>query len=166
MKTSFGKQVFIVLIFLFLLAESSNAQTVSSTELIEKAKFYNNKIVEYQGEAVGDVMARGDYCWVNLNDGQNAVGIWAKTDLISPLIKYKGDYNNKGDIVFVKGIFHRACPQHGGDLDIHIAEAFKIKQGSSVSHRVNLAKVISALSLFLTALGLSVLYNIRRKRKI
>lgn len=160
------KAIYILAILLFFYcARQANAQNVSSTELIEKAAYYNNKTVEYQGEVVGDVMVRGDSCWVNLNDGVNAIGMWADTDLIKDIIKYQGDYNHKGDTILVAGIFHKACPQHGGDLDIHLSSAAKIKEGFSIEHPLNPAKIKNALGLFFVAMGLSILYNIRRKRK-
>ncbi len=161
------KTIYILAVLLFFCcARHANAQkSVSSTELIEKAAYYNNKTVEYQGEVVGDVMVRGDSCWVNLNDGANAIGIWADTNLLKGIIKYKGDYNNKGDILLISGIFHRACPQHGGDLDIHLSNAAKIKEGSVIKHPVSPVKIKNALGLFFVAMGLSILYNIRRNRK-
>jgi hypothetical protein len=148
-----------------LLTVPAYAETISSTDLIEKASYYNNKTVEYQGEVIGDVMVRGDYAWVNLNDGINAIGIWAKKDLLAGLIKYRGDYNYKGDILLVNGIFHRACPQHGGDLDIHLEAVAKIKDGFATPHPLSFRKLIQALAVFIMALGFAILYNLRRKTK-
>ncbi len=160
------KAIYTLAILLFFCCISyASAQNISSTELIEKAAYYNNKPVEYQGEVVGDVMVRGDSCWVNLNDGVNAIGMWVDTDLIKDVIKYKGDYNHKGDTILVAGIFHRACPQHGGDLDIHLISAAKTKDGFSIEHPLNPTKIKNALGLFFIAMCLSILYNIRRKRK-
>jgi hypothetical protein len=141
------------------------AQVVSSTELIEKAKEYNNKVVEYEGEVVGDVMPRGGFAWVNLNDGKNAIGVFGKKNLIIDLVRYKGGYNHKGDILAVKGVFHRACPEHGGDLDIHINEAVKVKDGYLTPHPVSTAKIMAILILSLTSLVLFILYAFKLKRK-
>ncbi|MDP2044226.1 MAG: hypothetical protein Q8K15_03545, partial [Candidatus Omnitrophota bacterium] len=52
------------------------AQTLSSTELINNAKQYDGKLVVYTGEVIGDVMPRGGNAWVNINDGNNALGVW------------------------------------------------------------------------------------------
>ncbi len=157
-------QILLFAVYCLLFTAIVYAQSVSSAELIEKAAYYNNKTVEYQGEVVGDVMVRKDFAWVNLNDGKNAIGVWGKRDLISGLIKYKGDYNYKGDTILIEGIFHRACPQHGGDLDIHLIEAIKIKEGFLIKHPVSLAKILNALLILLLALGLFVLCAIKRKR--
>jgi len=148
-----------------LLTIDSYAQTISSTELIEKAKEHNNKIVEYRGEVVGDVMVRGNFAWVNLNDGQGAIGIWGKRDLVEGAVTYKGGYKYKGDVLSVKGVFHRACPQHGGDLDIHFDKATRVKEGYPIAHRLAPSKIIDAISLFIVALGFAILCKIKVRRK-
>ena len=67
------------------------AQPVSSTELINSAKQYDGKTVVYTGEVIGDIMIRGDYAWINLWDGKNAIGIWVRKDLVKD-ITYTGSY--------------------------------------------------------------------------
>lgn len=94
------------------------APPLSSTELINNAKEYDGKSVVYTGEVIGDVMVRGDFVWVNLNDGENAIGIWLDKETAKE-IQFTGSYRAKGDRLEVTGVFHRACIQHGGDLDIH-----------------------------------------------
>jgi hypothetical protein len=133
------------------------AEPLSSVELIENAKKYNNQIVEYQGEAVGDVMSRGEFAWVNVNDGQSAIGIWGKTDMIKKIVNYIGSYNYKGDIVSVKGVFHRACPQHGGDLDIHMEEMTRVREGYAIPHPIGRFKILSAFWLSAAALALFIM---------
>jgi len=102
----------------WLAAATVFAQPVSSTKLINNAALYDNKNVSYKGEVVGDIMARDRYAWMNVNDGQNAIGIWADRDLIKD-VRYGGSYKFVGDTIEVRGAFHRSCPEHGGDLDIH-----------------------------------------------
>jgi aspartyl/asparaginyl-tRNA synthetase len=134
------------------------AQAVSSAELIVNAKQYDGKTVTYQGEAVGDIMRRGDYAWVNLNDGNAAIGVLVKkTDLAD--ITYLGSYRAKGDVVEVVGIFNRSCPEHGGDLDIHAQEIKKIIPGKSYFRQLNMKKLYIGLLLTLTAL---LLYPINK----
>ena len=82
------------------------AQSISSADLISEAKQYDSKIVNYRGEVIGDIMIRGQYAWLNINDGQNAIGIWATKNLIKN-IEYKGSYGSKGDVVEVIGFFHQ-----------------------------------------------------------
>jgi hypothetical protein len=115
------------------------AQSVSSTELINNAKSYDGKTVVYEGEVIGDIMRRGDYAWVNVNDGKNAIGIWIKFSLAGE-IGYTGSYKSIGDGVEITGIFHRVCPEHGGDLDIHAQAIRKTGQGRQVQERLNPSK--------------------------
>ena len=117
----------------------SYTQSVSSTELINNAKLYDGKIVTYEGEVIGDIMVRGEYAWVNVNDGQNAIGIWLDNNLTKD-ISYTGSYKSRGDLVEISGVFQRACLEHGGDLDIH-AQAFrKVRQGRLIIERLNISK--------------------------
>lgn len=140
---SFQLSVFSIL---FFMQGFCFAQLVSSAELINNAKQYDGQIVSYEGEVIGDIMVRGDFAWVNVNDGVNAIGIWVDKNLIKDIL-YTGSYKYKGDWVEVEGIFHRACTEHGGDLDIHANELRKIKAGSPViekpiSFKINLAIIL------------------------
>jgi hypothetical protein len=140
----------IVLLMLFTVHCSlctAFAQPISSTELINNAKQYDGKIVTYAGEVIGDVMARGDYAWINLNDSQNAIGVWIDRNLTKDII-YTGSYRSKGDWVEITGIFHRACLQHGGDLDIHAKTIKKIIPGRALNEQLNLGKRNLVLILF------------------
>jgi hypothetical protein len=124
--------VYRILFFLFalhcLLFSACYAQPVSSTELIQNAQEYDAREVVYEGEVIGEVMLRKQGAWVNINDGENSIGVWMPLEL-AKTIKYQGGYKAKGDIVQVRGIFNRACVQHGGDLDIHALSLLKIKSG-------------------------------------
>jgi hypothetical protein len=135
-------------------------QLISSSELINRAKDYDGKTVTYAGEAVGELMRRGDYAWVNLHDGQNALGIWLKADLASQIIYYTS-YKYKGDRIEVTGVFQRACLQHGGDLDIHAASLQRLSSGRRVSQRLNPDKknqafILGALLLLVWILRLLI----------
>jgi hypothetical protein len=136
------------------------AQPVSSTELINNAKAYDGKTVAYAGEAIGDVMARGDFAWVNLNDGQNAIGIWMAKGSSKDIL-YTGSYKSKGDIFEVVGVFHRACLQHGGDLDIHAQGLRKISSGRALTEKLNVSK----RNFTLVLLGILCLVLILRQLK-
>ncbi|MCX5707860.1 MAG: DNA-binding protein [Candidatus Omnitrophica bacterium] len=156
----------ILLGVVFLALGKSFAQTISSTELINKAKDYDGQTVVFQGEVIGEVMARGEYAWVNLNDGKNALGIWIKKDLVGKIAN-TGSYKVIGDLVEVSGAFHRSCLVHGGDLDIHAESLQVLKSGNRVkqhlsSHRQKLA---FGLGTILIILWISTVLIKPRKRK-
>jgi hypothetical protein len=138
------------------------AQPVSSTELINSAKLYDGKTIVYTGEIIGDIMARGDYAWVNVNDGKNAIGVWINKNLIKD-IHYMGSYKFKGDVVEVSGIFHRACLQHGGDLDLHAQSLTKRIAGGPIQEIPNF-KERSIVILLLGALGLIWILTLLKRR--
>ncbi len=121
-------------------------QPVSSESLISHARLYDGKTVVYRGEVIGDVMRRGNYAWLNIHDGTNAIGIWVPLELAQVII-YTGHYKSRGDIVEISGIFNRACSKHGGDLDIHAQSLRKISQGKPVNEKINPSKVNQVLIL-------------------
>ncbi|MDP3042014.1 MAG: DNA-binding protein [Candidatus Omnitrophota bacterium] len=124
---------------LCLLSSVCFAQTLSSTELINNAKQYDGKLITYSGEVIGDVMSRGEFAWVNINDGQNALGVWISSALAQE-IKFTGNYKSRGDRLEIVGEFHHACPEHGGDLDIHGRLLRKIASGRMVKEKLNFDK--------------------------
>ncbi len=148
------RSLFLCLMLCFVLIISSSncyAQNSTSLDLLNNAKQYDGKTVNYKGEVIGDVMIRGDYAWLHVNDGIIAIGIWAPKTMIQD-INYIGDYHKKGDIVEVLGTFHRSCTEHGGDLDIHASEIKKVTQGSSVIQPINRRKIFTGISSLILVL--------------
>lgn len=120
--------LFLLSAFCLWAANCYSQETVSSAELIQNAELYDGQEVVYEGEVVGELMRRKDGAWVNISDGKSSIGVWMPTEL-ADVIEYKGSYKTQGDILQVAGQFNRACPMHGGDLDIHAISAQKIKSG-------------------------------------
>ncbi len=134
-------------IYCLFLSAVTYAQPISSVELINNAKDYDSNPVVYQGEVIGDIMLRGEYAWINVNDGKNAIGIWIKKALIKDIL-YTGSYKEKGDLLEIAGKFNRSCLEHGGDLDIHARSINKISSGSKIPHSVNKKQINLILGLF------------------
>ncbi|OGB87051.1 hypothetical protein A3H38_02375 [candidate division WOR-1 bacterium RIFCSPLOWO2_02_FULL_46_20] len=146
-----------------LLGNCAAAAAVSSNDLIAKAHIYDGRTIEFTGEVVGDVMIRGDFAWLNINDGAQAIGVWTNKQAAEK-ISYVGDYTHIGDTVKVAGQFHRACPQHGGDLDIHATEILISKQGHKVKHTVNNYKFAMTVILLLAIVAVSVWSPIKKPK--
>ena len=134
-----------------LIAGSSNALEVSSNELIEQAKDYDKKEISYTGEVIGDIMKRGQNCWINISDGDNAIGVWAEISLTDN-IEFKGSYKYVGDEVKVTGVFNKACPEHGGDLDIHAQKIEIIQKGYISKRSLNIYYILIAVLLLVIAI--------------
>ncbi|AEE97989.1 hypothetical protein [Mahella australiensis] len=141
----------ILLLCLWPMIALADGVKVSSNDLIDKAKEYDGMEVVYAGEVIGDILDRGDYVWINVFDGDNAIGIWAESDEVKG-VKFIGRYDARGDIVKVTGVFHRACEEHGGDFDIHAQNVEIVAQGHPVAHAIDRRKVILAMVLFVSAI--------------
>lgn len=145
MKKNFGLTL-IILFLIFSPQAAAFSQSFNSGDLISNAKEYDGKLIVYSGEVIGDVMARGEFAWVNLHDGENALGVWMSAALAKE-IKFTGNYRSRGDRLEVVGVFHRACLEHGGDLDIHARSLLKVTGGRIVKENLNFDKVKLSLVL-------------------
>lgn len=129
--------------------------TVTLVYLVENAAALDGQTVTIQGEVVGDVMMRGDFGWINVGDATGDVGVWAPAESLRK-VQYAGRYHAKGDIVRVTGVFHRADPEHGGDLDIHAGQVEVVEAGGPVSRPRGQERLPWALASLTGALALGV----------
>lgn len=141
----------------------------NSTALVEHPKGYDGLTVTFTGEAIGEVMARGTYAWIHLNDdayelknveegaklgGYNSgMAVYVPTELTKQIDTY-GDYKHEGSIVQITGTFNAACKEHGGDMDIHATSVRVLRPGHVVVDVVQPWKVWLALALIALAFGL------------
>lgn len=164
--------------------ETFPANKPDSTELINhmtvpgdvsKGLFWNGKTITFHGEAIGEVMVRGDHAWIHLNDdaymlknveegaklgGYNTgMAVWIPASLTKQIDTY-GDYQHEGSIVEVEGVFNGACKQHGGDMDIHATSLTLLRAGHVVVDPVRPWKAVLAVALAGVA---ALLYTLERK---
>lgn len=152
--------------------------TVEITTLIDNMAKYDGQRVTIQGEAIGDVLLRGSNAWITVNDDRyskqsieeggelvgmsNAgIGVWIPAEE-TRAIKTLGSYKNKGDIVRVTGVFHRADKQHGGDTDIDAVSLLLIQKGYPFDHSFDWSELLWLLVLAGAAGGL---WEWRRRRQ-
>lgn len=142
-----------VFLFVFMCLPSFVKASVAMpiTDLIEKTAYWDGKTVTLSGEAIGEILERGNYAWVNINDGTNAIGLWMKLE-DAKKITFFGDYKHTGDTVEATGIFYRACTEHGGDIDIHCSDVKIVKKGYEQKEEISKNKMIIAGILSVTAL--------------
>jgi len=112
------------------------ADPVPLPELVGQGEAWDGRSVELTGEAVGDLMIRGENGWLNVLEQGAVIGVWGSRDQLAA-VQYLGDYDNIGDTVYVRGTFNLACQLHGGDMDVHVQELKVIKRGQAVEHPVN-----------------------------
>jgi hypothetical protein len=152
------KVCFLAIILLLFMIPPVSAE--SGKELVENSRSFDGREVTFKGEVVG-VLMRGDYAWVNVLDNGVAIGVWCRAN-DAENVSVVGDYTHIGDNVEVVGTFHFACPEHGGDLDIH-AENFTVLQSGTVRERTpDLLTVL--LSVVLVAVAIFTIFWLRRIR--
>lgn len=170
----------VLALFLAIAPFAAAGDTVSITSLIEDMKKYDGQRVTIEGEAVGDIMARGDNAWITVNDDAYSkksieeggelvgmsnvgIGIWLPTT-DARQIKVLGGYKNRGAKVRVTGVFHRACAKHGGDTDIHADVLEVLQPGHPFRHGFQWDKLLAFLIL---SAAIALLWywrlNIRKK---
>lgn len=147
-------------------AEDSSTYVIAEiNELIEKAEEHDGLEITIMGEAIGERLDRGVYSWININDGTNAIGIWMKRS-DAETISYYGNYGIKGDIIKIKGVFYRACEEHGGEADLHNISLEITEKGKVLKESMSHEKIIWAALLSAASLLLIILYGLRIKRRV
>jgi aspartyl/asparaginyl-tRNA synthetase len=161
-RSSFVVRIsFVIVILLPIFAANCHAAAVwSSNELIEKARELDGRELSYSGELVTAILNRADYAFINLNDGSNAIGVWCKSSALNS-VKFAGSYKRKGDILEVRGEFHRACPYHNGELDIHADEIKIVKSGYSLEEHIDQRKIKSSIGIFIIILLTVIIFRKR-----
>jgi hypothetical protein len=159
-------------------AQSAETPSPGSTTLVEDAKEWDGRTVTFTGEAVGEAMRRGTMAWIHVNDDayglhegagtllagfNGGIGVWVETRLASRITVF-GDYGHHGDVVEVTGVFHAACPQHGGDMDIHAGSLRVTRAGQRVKHPVDPRRILTAGMMGALAALLFIVRAILRRR--
>jgi hypothetical protein len=116
-------------------------QPPSSSELVEGAREWDGITVTFTGEAIGEALRRGGLAWIHLH------------------------VDSDGDVVEVVGVFNAACPEHGGDMDIHASTLRIVRPGHRVPHVVSRSRILGAGAMALaTALAFGAWLLVRRRR--
>lgn len=144
-------------------ASAATSASLTLNDLVEKAGELDGREVTVSGEAVGDILLRKGYGWVNLNDGTNAIGVRAPLDILAA-IKHAGRFGVRGDVVRVTGRFHRVDPESGGELDIRATSIEVIHPGGPAPVPVSPARVALAAVALATAGAAGGLWWRRRSR--
>ena len=142
------------MLILWLLTLGGNVlapPSVSISDLITQSRSYDGRVIVTEGEAIGDLMLRGEYGWVNLSDGSSAIGIYALSRQLGQ-VKHLGRYQVAGDRVRITGTFYDACPIHSGQTDIHASSVEIIKSGSVVAEVLDRSRLKLSLELALLAI--------------
>ncbi|MFH1244985.1 MAG: hypothetical protein V1662_00690 [Candidatus Omnitrophota bacterium] len=165
-------------IFFGLGAGAQAAEVVSITELVSHTQKYDGRTVVIQGEVIGDIIngransvgksvspKDRDYVWLNICEQKNiAIGVLCPNQLAQK-IKYKGCYNFTGDQVLVQGVFHRACPAHNSEVDIHAENIAVVGRGSAAVHPVDPRRLILSKNLASLAIVLAIMHLVYHRQQ-
>lgn len=139
---------------------------VPINDLIKESHAYDKQSIVIEAEVILEVLERGDYAWINVNDGSNAIGVYLPIEMTKDLDVF-GDYNHIGDKVLIEGVFSRNCDEHGGEIDIHATSLTIVEEGYVVERVVSVWKfAIAFISFSLSILVLLVYRNKRKDHKI
>ena len=122
--------------------------------------------VRFVGEAIGETLRADDQSrWVNVLDDGVAIGVVAPTGMLDVIDGF-GVYSRRGTLVEVTGVFNVACPQHGGDLDVHASEIRALEPSVPIERPANLLKGVVAAVLFVVAGALAYLFRLRKRHAL
>ena len=146
-------------------APAQAAAVLDPGRIVESASELDGRVVEFEGEAIGDILrSDAERVWVNiLGDDGVAIGVWARTE-DADAISVLGDYTHEGDRVHIEGVLQAACDRHGGDLDIH-ADTVDIRAaGTVIDHEADTGVGVAGVVLLALAGVLARAYRTRRLR--
>ena len=162
-----------------VLPASAVASEASSEALIEDPSAWDGRVVTFTGEAIGEAMVRGDEVWLHLNDdayadasvaagsrpqGYNSGMAVVLDPEAAALITVFGDHRHQGDIVQVTGVFNAACPEHGGDMEIHASDMHIVRTGRELAGKLGPSSLIMLAASFVGAAIAMGVYAVRRSR--
>lgn len=134
-------------------------------DLIINSHDYDNQTITIKAEVILEVLERGENAWINVNDGTNAIGVYLPIAMVKDLDVF-GDYDHKGDVVLVEGVFSRNCDEHGGEIDIHAVKLTIIEEGYEVKHEVSSLKfIVTFMGVTLSGIALFIYHSIRKIKK-
>lgn len=170
------------LVLAFMLAGVAFAEgpaEVGSRELIERPDDFDGRSVTYTGEIVGEILRRGEYAWINVNDDEYGDGhirkyeelkgtntgicIYCRAEMVED-VSFIGSYNASGDKLRITGTFYKASPEHGGALMIEAQDVSVVREGHKVTvHRLG-NRLLVVLALVVVSFLLWVVWRGRVKR--
>jgi hypothetical protein len=164
-----GLYLSIIICFHPLQGHAESPQPVTLNQLVEEGAKYDGKTVIVTGEALVELLERGEDAWVNINDGTNAMGVFMPLE-DAKKIKTFGEYHTVGDKIEIEAVFNRSCKVHGGDMELHFIKYKNMTPGQDRVTQINkqnllLAIGLTAITIFMTFYYMSVSGQFKRMAK-
>lgn len=114
------------------LADTSYYRKMSIGGMLAATVRLEGQGVSFKGEAVGaPIVADAEHKWVNVVSNGAMIGVYLANEQADK-ISHWGGHDTTGDTIRVKGIFHLACADHDGELEVHGATLKVTAQGAAV----------------------------------
>lgn len=156
-----------------MLDELANSRTPDENVVVETRigvltganQALDGSAVRFAGEVVGEpVNAESGLKWVSVNDSSGqSIAVLLTQDQLAGIDAF-GDYQHTGTQVEVTGVYHVACGEHQGELDVHVAQIEITSPGSAREHAVDRDTLVMALALTVIGLLLVVTYAVLSRR--
>lgn len=148
------------------LQASATPRALDVATMVQGDPSLDGQEVRFSGEAIGESLrADKGARWVNVFDGGAAIGVVVVPDMLEGIDGF-GEWSRRGTRVEVTGILNIACPQHGGDLDVHASELRVLAPSEPIERPVRLEKALVAGAALGVALVLAVRVRLLRRRTI
>ncbi len=146
---------------------------VQSSEVLACPDAFDQVVVDYVGEVVGDVLRRDGGAWLLVNDdayaletgplsshdqedGSNqGLAVWLPEAYLD-VADEPGNSRRRGDVIEVVGRINRADPLDGGGLTLRATSAELLRDAEPVPGTVNRAQALVAVVLSLAAIAVVV----------
>lgn len=153
---------------------------LSSDQVYACPGAWDGKPVTYAGEAVGDLLRRDGGAWVQVNDDAYALetgpllghrersgvntglAVWLP-DGLHERLDGLGRPDQRGTVVLLEGVIHRADPDDGGGTTLRATSLEVLAPATAVSEPLHVAQLITAIVL--SALAAAALLYARATRR-
>jgi hypothetical protein len=143
---------------------------VSSTQVFSCPQAFDGLRVTYVGEVVGEVLPRRDGAWAQVNDDDYALevgplvghrersgfntglAVWLPDDMHEALTGVGGPAQ-RGDVILVQGVLHRADPDDGGGTTVRADTMQILEPAHEVEVPLHTVQALVAGVLAVAALG-------------
>lgn len=149
--------ILIILFLMFNFFKVNANSDLTINELVENPNPYDQMTITIQAEVIGEVLERGEYSWINVNDQTNAIGIWLPTEWTRQISTF-GSYSNRGDIISITGTFYHANVEHDSEMMIEANSIKIIEKGYEITHDVSPYKFMFSIILLTIAILFSRRY--------